>query len=372
MINFEYDEKKGLFDYCNFKIYYDNKVFNFADIGVIDKDQSIYIKFNNKCNISCVYCFQKYDYRAKSDFKLKSYNGLVEKINNLNGRFILFGGEPLIPENLNLLEELFLSTDKKYSVFTNGCFSEDVLLFINDYSNRFSEFIITLDGDKEIHDSRRILSRGSSFEKIIANIKEMSKYNHNIVIQINIDNRNYTKIDNLIQSLIINNIDNCQVSLNKVLHTDSGISEIDLLNLFIHLTDIYPKMNITVNSKVLNKIWSVISRQGKIFHRCNASKTLVFDFSAGKIYSCPQKTDYITGEFDTENHLLYESKIDEIKKYSEKNHPKCFNCKLNYLCKFGCFVDNDIQEDGRYLCQLETISEVEYIMNNFGKFFLRK
>ena len=117
---------------------------------------------------------------------------------------VWFGGEPLLGiEIISRLNTSFKELCKKYQVvfspqqiITNG------YLLTRENAKRLKELNITsaqvtIDGPPEIHDSRRRLRSGEgTFKKIIANIKESIEY-INIVVRVNVDEKNYKDVDQL-------------------------------------------------------------------------------------------------------------------------------------------------------------------------------
>jgi uncharacterized protein len=131
------------------------------------------------CNFRCTYCYETFE---RGKMKRNIINGLKalvqERATNLSTLHISwFGGEPLI--SLDVIEELsnsFLSIAKEnhihYScdLVTNGyLLTKEV--FQRLLSWNINQFMITIDGIGEVHDSRRHLTGGGkTFNKIIDNL----------------------------------------------------------------------------------------------------------------------------------------------------------------------------------------------------------
>ena len=64
---------------------------------------------------------------------------------------------------------------------------------------------ITLDGEKEIHDKRRVLCNGDgTFDVIVSNIKKFSEKGIRVKIRVNIDKENvdaYLKVKNVFKDI---------------------------------------------------------------------------------------------------------------------------------------------------------------------------
>lgn len=170
--------------------------------GFSNRSLHLILFMTEQCNFRCVYCYE--------DFKLGNMHAnVVEGVKNLIKRRIneldflgisFFGGEPL----LNKTGLIDLSTwvhdlckEKKVSyvgnITTNG-YSLDGKTFNTLTDNGVIEYQITLDGDKESHDSLRPTINGkSTFDKIWRNICTMSEssVNFSCVIRLNVSDVNF-------------------------------------------------------------------------------------------------------------------------------------------------------------------------------------
>lgn len=164
------------------------------------------------CNFRCTYCYESFE-RGKMDRKtINGLKALVQEratnLSNLNVSW--FGGEPLI--SLDVIEELshtFLSIAKENNIHyscdlvTNGyLLTKDV--FQKLLSWNINQFMITIDGVEEVHDSRRLLAGGGkSFDKIINNLIALKDFTNEfeITIRTNFDESNLHESSELIDFL---------------------------------------------------------------------------------------------------------------------------------------------------------------------------
>lgn len=168
------------------------------------------------CNFSCVYCFEgagKVTNVMNQDSADKFINFMIKLAESHNAKSMhvtLFGGEPLvnIKQGFYILNHLKEYCDKNGLILTCGVITNgslitqgiiDKLLYYN-----CSMVQITLDGTKEIHDSRRPYKNGKgSFEDIIHAIKLLSNVSNRLrtVIRINVDKTNTDEAVNLLAYL---------------------------------------------------------------------------------------------------------------------------------------------------------------------------
>lgn len=163
------------------------------------------------CNFRCPYCYENSistcgkNWSGKTFTKElidRAYSALleIEPSRKLHDNTItLYGGEPLLRENLNIIEYIVNKGSELgyvFSAITNGY---DLNCFSHLFSPKLIKSVqITLDGNEELHNKRRIhYSVGNTFEKIIENIKIALDAGIYVVIRINTDIENIDKINDL-------------------------------------------------------------------------------------------------------------------------------------------------------------------------------
>lgn len=317
------------------------------------------------CNLKCSYCFeQKYDHTKSSkidnwisyafqfiDNQVKHFCD-YNRLNVLPKDIIitLMGGEPLLIENLRDIEEIIDKLEQRgysYNIITNGYHVEHFISIFSKYKPQAIQ--ITLDGTKEIHDSRRMNKLGEgSFDKIVSNIHYLIDMKILVHIRMNIDRSNINslkefcdKLDSefgdskylkyyiypiqdggcLAEDIIIdevecikaiNTIKSCNIKTNKVHCVFHGSSFID---------------SVIKNSPIKFK-----SRN------CAANKSQYILDSMGNVYKCwfgVGNEKFSIGSYYKENGLN-ENKDKVWKNRTTSNISKCSKCKYRYICGGGC------------------------------------
>ena len=170
---------------------------------------TILVTYN--CNFQCPYCFEKdLIQKSNNDFKYAISSEMVDRIFNAidtiepnkqlrNNTISLFGGEPLLEENKNIVKYILTEGNKRgfsFTATTNGYDIDKYKEFLNE--NQIKGIQITIDGTKEIHDLRRIHAvYSSSFDRIIENIQLALNQGVYVRVRINVDNENVDTIRNL-------------------------------------------------------------------------------------------------------------------------------------------------------------------------------
>ncbi len=197
------------------------------------KANHYYMRFSNKglgftivptleCNFRCTYCFEPQNNNNEDidqigiEPKINSFveDSIVDYANkqlNENTSLMIswYGGEPLlaIDRIKSISKRLIEICDFKKSKYVAGMVSngflidqEIVKILIE---SKIANIQITLDGQSEIHNQRRMLiNGGETFETIIRNIVLLTNYQEIFVtIRVNIDHRNSNSAIDLLHTL---------------------------------------------------------------------------------------------------------------------------------------------------------------------------
>jgi uncharacterized protein len=184
------------------------------------------------CNLRCVYCYEAAGISSNEFLSDETRNNIFEFIKSQTEArrskhvaLWLFGGEPLLnfENNIDFLDKTqkyCTENDLQFSTYivTNGTLiNQDILETLVKYNCQYIQ--ITLDGLKEIHDKRRIDSKGKgSFDETLKGIKLVVKENRlpNPVIRINIDKTNYKVAENLLEYLKNEELECCSIDFGIV------------------------------------------------------------------------------------------------------------------------------------------------------------
>lgn len=148
------------------------------------------------CNFRCTYCYQSFTRGSMPTEIQGRVKRFVEKqmpsLKNIHISW--FGGEPLLAMNtIRELSENFLThadhhqTQYSAEISTNG-FLLTPEVFLDLLHWQVNRFMITLDGQRKTHDSRRHLATGEdTFSKIMENLLAIKKLPHHFEIHIRVN-----------------------------------------------------------------------------------------------------------------------------------------------------------------------------------------
>jgi len=166
------------------------------------------------CNMNCPYCYEKRNLSSIGELQLGQLYDFVKVHFNTNPDIkklsvTWYGGEPLLQkEAIYSLSEKFIElcneNEKKYSasIITNG------VLLDTDTANKLATDCkvtyaqITIDGMRELHNKRRILSDGKDSFEIITNNIDACKDIIRVNVRVNTDKENAGDIDAMLNHFI--------------------------------------------------------------------------------------------------------------------------------------------------------------------------
>lgn len=326
------------------------------------------------CNFRCSYCFENViSNHGKQWSKLaftkemvdKAYEAMIkiEPRRELHYKnILLYGGEPFLRQNKEVVEYIVLKGYQlgyTFKVISNGY---DIDYFENILSSEyFTFFQITLDGDKDNHNSRRFhYEEGDSFQKIINNIGILLKKNIDVSVRVNTDNNNfhdYKSLNKLFKELgyssnphfkiyfsmlrKYNENDNCDVDINyfsmdnfNKQHQKAHNEEIDYQDF-----NIYKHYLSYLKNGSRCRLYSAC---------CSAQYGSYLLDPAGDIFTCLEtvgKNDQVIGHYMNEN-----PEWTEVRKHwFERNIGNALNCqycKYALLCGGGCLARSEHTKDG--------------------------
>ena len=149
------------------------------------------------CNFICPYCYEENKTVSmmtdETEAQLINFIKLHKKISDI--AIIWYGGEPLLAiDRIRSINKKISELGKDYTsmIVTNGYLLDDNVISILD-ELKLKKIQITLDGNKETHDSRRCLKGGGpTFDKIVSNMKNLmnSDWKGMVHVRVNVDGTN--------------------------------------------------------------------------------------------------------------------------------------------------------------------------------------
>lgn len=335
------------------------------------------------CNFRCPYCYEaglsnhglnwskKVFTKEMADKAYLAIDSIEKKEEYRSNTILLYGGEPLLKENRDIIEYIVNEGTKKGFVFhaiTNGYDLEVYADLLGMDKIRFLQ--ITLDGSKEIHNKRRRhFSDKETFDKIFNNIILALKKGIYVNIRINTDANN---IDDI--ALVKKMIKNRGMSENKNLHITSALlvdylhvnkecdakekydSENDLNYLsYIEFVKKHKKEDLDIqfdDKGTYQLLYSAIKHKRKMHLKstyCAAQYgSYTFD-PYGNIFGCLESVGLENGrigKYGGES-VKWEPVLNKWQSRNSGSIEKCSKCKYAFMCKGGC-VNQVLKKGGDF------------------------
>jgi radical SAM protein with 4Fe4S-binding SPASM domain len=353
----------------------------YTDLFIQDSYYTVYIILNYACNMDCVYCFEGNE-KVSSIMDELTLTQMFKYIDNLVAQkkveIVFYGGEPLLEKNKMQIIKIMNRYEKESQIYfrfiTNGLNVSSYMDVFEQYKNKITRFVITIDGVKRIHDQKRIRhDKSGTYDDIIKSIKMLTDSDYHVTVRINIGKDSiHSQIDS-IKALYnrINRTDNIDISIHVIHYRyNADYAEPSLLDLYrlqqalnnnskIVFTFSHPFLEFCNNS--LNEVeeYPRISDG-----RCMYNNTRVIDIN-GDIYKCSEamkEKGLCIGNVASIDKVRNDLDYLECKKNGE-----CKKCDYYLVCYGKCSIQNYIDSMKKgCVCDIDKINEAldEFISFN--------
>jgi uncharacterized protein len=338
---------------------------------------SLHIFLTHDCNFRCTYCIQGHSIKRekKSRMTVDQIDHGFELIDKLSSekqifcnRVNLFGGEPLLPLNLQTVRRAIMrATERGFGtqISTNGTYFSYFRNAVGqDWQDADLTFLVSLDGLRETHNKRRVAFNGQDyFDKIVDSIGLMLGDGHRVILQPIVDNTNIEGIEALIkfaESQGWTQSRTFRISAGITMFPDGGVGtakgmrsyEPLVIGKLLELQLIYPCFELGFDSllKASAFIDTTLRRRQSfpIVTGCDAVLGRSFSIAPdGLIYPCrevagsdPSKA---VGRFYPEFEL-FESCESSVGSAVACDRADCHRCRFILLCGGGCPVARDTHD----------------------------
>ncbi len=320
-----------------------------------------------ECNLRCSYCISKHLFSKNiSSLKIMSKslvneiykyieNLIPEKSNNEKIRITLYGGEPLLAKNREIIEYIVkegINRNYRFRAITNGVELDYFTDLLGE--NKIESVQITLDGPPQIHDKRRIgPNYPATFKIIEKNIDLALEAGARVDIRVNIDKGNIgslPELEKFIQEKGWYSKKDFYVEGHPVHRGGKELLANDLTLQDVHRFCERCQENgipfINIADYDISKVFKKGLEKGVFIpykaHNCSANtKTGMYIFDPlGDIYNCWASIgikSFRIGYYIKNKGFFINKK--EQKKWTNRtvfNIPECLKCKFLFFCKGGC------------------------------------
>jgi uncharacterized protein len=308
------------------------------------------------CNFACDYCYENEEMHTSTEKSRRNMSETVQesivaladsKIRNDSAFTVTwYGGEPLLrPQIVVSLTERFKEIcDRKNSQYFAGIITNGYLLtsentdFLAKNGVNFCQ--ITIDGAREVHDSRRPLrGGGKTYDRIVDNLANISdKVPISFSIRVNVDSRNKDSVEDLLVDLKNRGFDsrkNISLYFGQVLHYSSSCRDISR---FCMVSEEFADFQIQAYRLALELGFRITMYPAAMYGNCGAiSASSIIVEPSGSVHNCWNTVgveQLKTGE-------LTKDGVDYNGRYMKwlgwmPFRDECNDCNVLPLCMGGC------------------------------------
>jgi uncharacterized protein len=344
------------------------------------------------CNLSCKYCYQK-SVAGKARIPAMSgefVEGLVSRylprmfpgVPKKNFIFLLFGGEPLLPANREAIASILRYAGKhsiNVSTATNAITLPAMADLIGSEKGKIRNVQVTLDGDRLLHDDRRVPSSGKkTFDEMIKAVRLLMKLKAHVFIRVHTHPGRLDSAKRLVgylQSARILNHPDVEVYFAPIntFHTEHCSPEDrDTFNTVFQKVASQTNRPPSLNLDFLNDILELKNKKflPKVRFCSLGTDNLRIVDPLGDIYDCYEEA----GHKDRRIGTLSEGDVKYFplkKTYAARhllNIPECLGCSMAFFCGGGCPNQARVQKGS--LFQPYCLQNKEYIAQTLKAYYL--
>lgn len=329
------------------------------------------------CNFRCPYCYESRisefgNSWNKRTFTKEMVDEAYNAINKIEPRIqlhsrdlLLYGGEPLLKENRDVVEYIVnkgCDLGYHFHAITNGYNLENYLDLLNPL--KIAQLQVTIDGMPQSHNKSRIHMEGKdTFEKIINNVALALQKDIFVGVRMNCNSSNIGEASDLKRMFEVMGLYKyekfnfyCALTCDylKDFKQKNGMANsVPFLNRedFVSLYKNNPNNNFEderLEQKISLAINKGVSLPLSSTYCTSFTGSYYFD-PFGKIYSCWERVgrpQFSTGEYG-KGVVSLDARIDRLHTMNVGKFEKCRVCKFVFLCRGGCHATVD-----KHLCNI--------------------
>ncbi|MBU7014885.1 MAG: radical SAM protein [Theionarchaea archaeon] len=313
------------------------------------------------CNLRCTYCWEQLLHtrgkewiaRTLSYEEIDLFFAAVDELDDRNSEkkpLIYFGGEPLLPENRELIAYIMKEGSRRgytHYFVTNGTHIPQYLSLL--CNHRIHGVQITLDGTQEVHDARRKgPGNKGSFQDIVEGIEILSSHEIMTHIRVNVDKSNIDCLEPLAAFLKAQGWHTNPYTipyLASVFNYGCGTyaKAYRREESITHLLSLWGRDRIwevfkrgvagfhALESALRDEVWS------PQFYNCRAHSNQLFFDPHGNIYPCWEavgEDEHCVGHFIPS--LEFNENSNVWRQRMVMNIKECGECTYAFVCGGGC------------------------------------
>jgi uncharacterized protein len=329
------------------------------------------------CNFRCPYCYESAISENGSGWKGEVLSkAMIDKAfsiisseserTNIRNSITLYGGEPLLCKNKNIVEYIVnkgVDYGYTFSAITNGYELHHFNKILG--KGKLNVLQITIDGNERIHNERRRHHlNGDTYKQILKNIALAIDNKVKVNVRVNVDKENIKQIDGFLEHIKSNKWENSEyfrcyaqpvqfqrISSEQIVTNCGGSScadsEIKLnkaqLFDFIEKELDQDKINIinVPDNSIKTRLKEIFNHGGNLQMRsvfCSAHSGLMIFDPRGQIFSC---WEFVGHQFSTIGNYYpnFSFNDENLKKWNSRtfyNINSCVKCKYALFCGGGC------------------------------------
>ena len=301
----------------------------------------VYLLITERCNLHCSHCIRKVKTRGNCDLSHDNLNQLLKRVDELfkQHTYVITGGEPTLHPHFYEVIKQTIKSEGSAAITTNGT-NADAFVPLRASAQNIN-VQVSLDGDREVHDSIRGVG---TFDLAVCTIKDLLASGFHVTVASVVSKVNVNSFSSLSEVLSQLHISSWSLSMEQAFTADarsralttsewnSFVDEmIKIANVPIKIRkqfdfDLFEKMEIKLGKEHISRY---------AISNCGVGRTKAYIYPDGTVLPCTCLPELTIGNIFTDDTTLLRTRFEGIRCEPSENSV-CHTCRWNYFCKGGC------------------------------------
>ena len=301
----------------------------------------VYLLITERCNLHCSHCIRKVKTRGNCDLSHDNLNQLLKRVDELfkQHTYVVTGGEPTLHPHFCEIIKQTIKHEGSVAITTNGTNAEAFVPLRTSAKNINVQ--VSLDGDREVHDS----SRGvGTFDLAICTIKDLlaSGFHVTVASVVNkINEDSFLLLSKVVSQL---HIPSWSLSMEQAFTAEAKSRELTTSEWNSFVDEIIKIANVPIRIRkqfdfdLFAKMEAKLGKEHIVknaISNCGVGRTKVYIYPDGTVLPCTCLPELVIGNIFADDTVLIRTRFEGINCEPLVNSV-CHTCKWKYFCKGGC------------------------------------
>lgn len=301
----------------------------------------VYLLVTERCNLFCLHCIRKVKSTGNCDFSLDKLKFLLDRVDDLfkQHTYVISGGEPTLHPHFCEVIKQIIKSEGSVAITTNGTNADSFVPLRADAKNINVQ--VSLDGDREVHDSIRGVG---TFNLAVKSIKDLLASGFPVTVASVVNKINVDSFFQLAETVSRLHIPSWSLSMEQAFTAEAksrGLTTSEwnsFVDEIIKVANVHVKIRKHFDFDLFGKMETKLGKERIArcaIPNCGVGRTKVYIYPDGTVLPCTCLPELAIGNIFTDDATLIRTRFEEIRCDPLANSV-CHTCRWKYFCNGGC------------------------------------